>query len=140
MLRALVLLAVACVSLSAAPRQSASTAEQQLIEFRQQLNEAMARRDRAFLDRSWADEFYCIHSNGVGRTKAEDLPALTPNTNPVNPTTFDELKARIYGDVGIVTGRTNQQGATPLRFTDIFVKRDGRWQMVGCQATRVQTQ
>ncbi len=58
--------------------------------------------------------------------------------------TFDDLKVRVYGDVGIVTGvyahkaTLNDKDATGTgRFTDVFVKRTGRWQLVSTQSTRV---
>lgn len=51
---------------------------------------------------------------------------------------FEDLRERIYGDVGIVNGvvvRTTSDGAAPRRtlFTDVFVYREGRWQAVNSQ-------
>ena len=58
-------------------------------------------------------------------------------------TAADDMKVRVYGDVAIVTGRQTLQGTAkgyvsgPRRFTDIFVKRNGRWQCAGGQSTLV---
>ena len=54
---------------------------------------------------------------------------------------FADLKVRIFGDVAVLTGRQTIQGTAkgyvpgPRRITDIFVKRNGRWQYVGGQST-----
>jgi hypothetical protein len=46
------------------------------------------------------------------------------------------LSPQIEGSVVTTSG-----GATPetirLRFTDVFIRRDGRWQVVASQATRL---
>lgn len=57
---------------------------------------------------------------------------------------FEDMKARIYGDVGIVTGVSYWAYAdgsehSRARFTDVFVYRDHRWQAVAGQETPVQT-
>ena len=43
-----------------------------------------------------------------------------------------ELKARVFGDTAVVTARGVQKSGEKreLRFTIVFAKRDGRWQMV----------
>jgi len=49
---------------------------------------------------------------------------------------FEDLRARIYGDVGIVNGifvAGDSKGARKTIFTDVFVYRSGRWQAVNAQ-------
>src|SRR5205823_10757596 len=52
-----------------------------------------------------------------------------------------DLKVRILGDAAVLTGRQTIQGTAkgyvpgPRRITDMFVKRSGRWQWAGGQAT-----
>jgi hypothetical protein len=56
-----------------------------------------------------------------------------------------EMLTRVYGNTGINTGivniiNLNAEGKeTPLklRFTDVFVFEDGRWQMVSWQSTKL---
>ena len=54
---------------------------------------------------------------------------------------LSEMNARVFGETGIVIGRmklhfANQtkSGTTELRFTDVFVKQDGKWQGVSSQS------
>jgi ketosteroid isomerase-like protein len=55
---------------------------------------------------------------------------------------IDDVSVRVFGDAAVVTGRTHGVGefsGTPydvvIRFTDTFVRRDGRWQAVASHAS-----
>jgi len=88
-----------------------------------------------------ADDWSVTHIDGNVITKAQALDLC--RTGPPVTSTVDQLAVRIYGDTAIVTGRTKATatGATPetviLRFTDVFVQRDGRWMVVASHATRL---
>ena len=121
--------------------QTPDSVEKQLTDLRAQLNDALLRKDRAFMERTLADEYYCIHSNGIATTKREEITAWMAMTAYSAVQTTDH-HVRVYGTVAIVNGRTANKTAegrpAPASvFTDLFVKRDGRWQLVGCQATRL---
>lgn len=54
-----------------------------------------------------------------------------------------ELKVRVYGDTAIASGKQTEtsiiggKNATGIyNFTDIFLKRNGRWQIVATQTAR----
>ncbi len=56
-------------------------------------------------------------------------------------------EARVEGDTVILAGRLVQQmerdGQTrtmQMRYTDTYAKRQGRWQVIASQLTRIQTQ
>ena len=56
-----------------------------------------------------------------------------------------DMKVSAYCDTGVVTGVENlkgtykgQYGEMALRFTNVFVRRDGRWQLVLSQSTPLQ--
>ena len=90
-----------------------------------------------------APEWSVIHITGqvIGKTEALDL-CKAPR-QPNDEMRVDGLTVRTYGDAAVVTGRTtvNTGGAKPstlaLRFTDVFVRRDGQWQVVASHATRL---
>jgi hypothetical protein len=55
---------------------------------------------------------------------------------------FDQMQVRVYGDVGIANGivlTTDEQGRELERiiFTDVFVRRNGRWEAVNAQENAV---
>jgi ketosteroid isomerase-like protein len=55
----------------------------------------------------------------------------------------DDMKVQTHGETAVVTGRATLEGQAEglpggaYRFTDTFVKRDGRWHCVATQATTV---
>ena len=60
---------------------------------------------------------------------------------------FDDEKVRAYGNAAVVTGRGTFKGVRKgvpvnliLRFTTVWVKRRGAWQLVSYQATPIQPQ
>jgi ketosteroid isomerase-like protein len=134
---------VALVTVGGA-RPGPASVEQELVALDQAYNDAQVHKDRAALERLWADDYLYTHSNGSVATKAEDL-ADTMTGMSWTAARLDATKVRVYGDVGIVTGRLTMVGASKSyasgarRFTDIFVKRGGRWQLVGGQTTMEQT-
>ena len=49
---------------------------------------------------------------------------------------FEDLHVRVYGEAGIVNGaviKTTQNGKRKTLFTDVFARRDGKWQAVSAQ-------
>jgi ketosteroid isomerase-like protein len=88
-----------------------------------------------------ADDWSVTHIDAQVITKAQALEMCRRGPNVTS--TVDQLAIRAYGDTAIVTGRTKAtvSGAAPqtvtLRFTDVFVRRDGRWMVVASHATRL---
>ena len=49
---------------------------------------------------------------------------------------IEDLHVRVYGEAGIVNGaviQTTQNGKRKTLFTDVFARRDGKWQAVSAQ-------
>lgn len=88
-----------------------------------------------------ADDWSVIHIDAQVITKDQALEMC--RTGPAVTSSVDQLAIRSYGDTAVVTGRTKATvgGATPatviLRFTDVFVRRDGRWIVIASHATRL---
>lgn len=105
--------------------------------------EADFKADKAALDTLLADDLTYGRTSGVRHTKSEVL-GLVGAGGPyaLDYSTPDSLVARVYGETGVVTGLlkvklTAQPAPYTLRFTDTWVRRQGRWQLVAFQATRL---
>jgi hypothetical protein len=68
----------------------------------------------------------------------------SPDIALIDSVNSDELVVRLYGGAAVVTGRSGTRGrprhpATRelYRFTDVWVKRRRRWQVVASRVTRV---
>lgn len=139
--RILVFAALALLAGSGGSAQTPRSVEQELMALDQAFNDAQVKKDRATLERLWADDYSYTHSNGSVMNKAQDIADTMSGGMTWTAAKLDDLHVKLYGEVGIVTGRLTMQGsakryaAGPRRFTDIFVKRNGRWQLVGGQTT-----
>jgi hypothetical protein len=91
-------------------------------------------KDFKTLDRILADDWLSTDFQGKTTTKAQALAAL--KTNPAQqPMELGEIKVRVFGTTAVVTGKD-----TTGRFAwmDVFVKRNGRWQAVASQSTKIE--
>ena len=117
-----------------------------LTEIQHRLAAAWVNGDRDFIDSVLADDWSVTDLTGRVLTKEEVLrEAFSSDERQVASMTIDDIRVRAFGDWAIVTGRTlaagEYQGSmveVKLRFTDVFVMRNGRWQAVSSQATMLQ--
>ena len=120
--------------------------ERHLRDIEEQLAKAWVAGDRAFIEQVLADDWRVTDLTGRVLTKAQVLEeAFAANDRRVVSMRITGIGVRAFGDWAIVTGRTDAAGeylgeavTVTLRFTDVFVKRDGRWQAVASQATLIQ--
>jgi ketosteroid isomerase-like protein len=112
----------------------------------QQLARAWVDRDRAAIDGILAVEWSVTDGAGRILTKQQVMTeTFSSDDRRIDRMVVDDVKVRLYGDVAVATGRTQAEGSyrgtsasVVLRFTDVFVRRDGRWQAVvshGCMVT-----
>ena len=130
----LVLLAPVALAKTNNAADKNATVKQELQKFFADLNEAITKKDRAALERLYADEFRFIRSAGAVNDKAAHIGGIMSNdpisSTPVTIPDFDQLF--VYGDFAL--SRSNARGAT---MTSMFAKKDGRWQAVQVQGTRL---
>jgi hypothetical protein len=77
-------------------------------------------------------------------TKSELLTRVASSASFLDPYKFDEITLRIFGEVAILTGRLSGQmqesdGINDInqRYMRVYAKRNGRWQAVATQVTKV---
>lgn len=126
--------------------QTRNAMEQEVLKASRALEEAsITKKDRGTIERYYADEYVYTHSNGTVLNKAQEIPTIMSPDQAWTAYKMDDLKARIYGNVAIVSGLLTLTGSSkayisgPRRFTEVWVRRNGRWQMVGGQTTLVPT-
>ena len=139
-----VLAAAWTVAGSASQRTPAESDQQVLIGLERGWNEAFYRKDVAFIRNILADEFLATYEDGNRGDKARELSLATEFNQQVESAIQDEFMVRVYRDtaivwftlrvVGIKQGRRSE---LTLRYTDVWVIREGRWQCVSTQSTKV---
>lgn len=134
----LAVLAFAVGALSQPPAQTKTgTAEQELLNLFQDWMNAEVKGDMEFLDRFIADDWVSTDPAGNVWTKTQFLGGLKSGAGAVLSFKLDNMKARIYGDAAVVTGRMTakqtfqgQDISGQYQCTDMLIRKDGRWQCV----------
>jgi hypothetical protein len=107
-------------------------------------NEAFYKRDVAFIETLLADEFTATYDDGRLGDKATELALAAAFDQQVESAVPGEFTVRVYRDTAVVwftlrlVGiKQGQRSEMVLRYTDVWIVRDGRWQCVSSQSTRV---
>jgi len=116
-----------------------------LADIEQRLSTAWVEGDRLFIEQILADDWTVTDLTGRVLTKTDVLQeAFGSKERQVVSMNISDVKVRPFGEWAIVTGKTNAAGEyqgqvveVTLRFTDVFVNRQGKWQVVASQATLI---
>ncbi len=105
---------------------------------------ALVQVDLKFLGQIYADDLQFVGQDGHPSSKEEMLADTKSGKDVVHSATTDELKAVKHGGTVVVTSRwtskvtskgKDQSGQS--RWTDVWVKRSGRWQIVSSHGTDI---
>ena len=117
-----------------------------LLQLERDWEQANAKNDSAALERILAPEFVSTDSDGRLVTRAEMFARRRSGAVKYTAFTQDDYKIHVVGDTAVVTGRSTIKGVRDgkdvserARWTDIFVRRDGRWQAVASHSSRIAT-
>jgi uncharacterized protein DUF4440 len=136
--RLLVCFILGSVSASHAVRAQNVKSDQEVLIFHS--------RDAAFIETVLADEFIATYGDGSRGDKAKELAIARTFDEQVDSSRLDDFIIKIYRDtavvwftqylVGPVKGKPTE---VKYQYVDVWVVRDGRWQAVASQSTRVGT-
>jgi hypothetical protein len=105
----------------------------------------MIAKDRAALEAVLHKDLVYFHSGGNTDTKDSYIASIFSGKSSYVSIAPVEILTRVYGKTGINTGVLNlvnlsadgKETPVKLRFTDVFVFEDGRWQMVSWQSLKL---
>jgi ketosteroid isomerase-like protein len=107
--------------------------------------QALLAADTVALSRMLAPDFMEISRLGTVRTRADNIRDIASGALHLTSVTYDSLTVRVYGDVAVLTGIADNTGTMrgfpfsgKIRYTRVFVRRDGRWQAILMQQTMMQ--
>lgn len=110
----------------------------------QDWNDAVAKQDGAWFDKNFATDFTSISGlDAKISNKKEDIADTVNAKMKMELAETTGMDIRIDGNTAIVTGvfrtkGTDEKGAAfdrKVRYTDVWIKRDGRWQAWSSQGT-----
>jgi len=143
------LVCTAAVSFGQSARRSAvreggsPTAEQQLLRADADRFKAMVDGDVATLERLLAVELSYIRTTGRIEDKHAFLYGIKSGKTKYTSIVPSERQVHVMGTVATVIGVAAMRGEEEpgvdieIRYTSVHVLRDGRWQMVAWQSTRI---
>jgi ketosteroid isomerase-like protein len=115
-----------------------------LIQMETDWDGAFERRDAKLIETFLADEFIATYSDGKRGNKATELKLATENNQQIDERELSDFIVKIYGQTAVVwftqtlTGPVQGKPRTiTYQYVDVWVLRDGRWQCVSSQSTRV---
>jgi uncharacterized protein (TIGR02246 family) len=115
-----------------------------LLQLERDWSEAAVKKDAAVLDRILANDFQANYSTFVGN-KEQFLASLKSDTTKIESSVASDMKTLVFGDQAIVHGLSTEKRSMAGkdtsgqdRFTDVFAKREGRWQCVTGYSIKVQ--
>ena len=111
--------------------------------------DAYEQRDVKAMDEIVADDFVITFPDGSMQTKSQIINSLKMAGKSARPSPkfhTEEVQARAYGETVILRGRVvteyQRDGQTmskeQQRYTDTYVKREGRWQVVASHLSNAQ--
>jgi hypothetical protein len=128
----------------AAQNNSGKSDQEILIQLEQDWDAAFHRNDAEFIDKILAEEFIATFADGARADRAKELANVANFNQQVDSSKLDEFIVKIYRDTAVVWFTQRMVGPVqgkPVevvhRYMDVFVYRDGRWQCVASQSTRV---
>ena len=117
---------------------------QTVIDLVRQRMAAMVAKDYARLEALIGDDLIYTHSSARMDTKASLIGAMQSGATVYTGADPSEVKAQDLGDTVVLTGVARMQvvsNGTPnaftIRFTDVWAKRAGGWQMTTWQSTKL---
>ena len=120
-------------------------AEQELIRIETAWRKARVEGDIPFLESLYAKELRITGADGSVIERDTDISLFASGKIRPEFIEAEDMRVSLYRDVAVVTGRDHlkgsykgSQGEGRVRFTHVYVRRDGRWQLVASQGTWVQ--
>ena len=118
-----------------------SSSDSFFISLENQWLSALQQHDTAYLNQLLSDDFIDISYKGKVRTKEDFLKERVINNNNM-PEQLTGIKVRKYKNATEVTGINNIfinsiNQKILIRFTDVFVKKGGKWFAISAQETLV---
>lgn len=106
--------------------------------------QAMAKRDLVALDTLLDDDLTYVPGKGSIQSRKEFIDAIKKRKTVYDSIAAHDVRVRVYHGLALATGRAEQhvrdaKGASTVtvRFTEIYVRREGRWLLSAWEARRV---
>jgi ketosteroid isomerase-like protein len=126
-------------SMPASAQQANKAEEQALFKLENDWTQGVVKRDAAIMQRLTAPKWVYSDESGVMEREA-GIKAFTTGSDTVREASNEKMRALVYDKSAVVIGVLVMKGRGPkgaftnrYRYTDTWVKFEGRWQCVASQ-------
>jgi ketosteroid isomerase-like protein len=132
---------------SRAKQKPGTEAKQDLLRINKEYDEALVRGDTIALERIFGDEFVYTSTSGEVLNKSQQLGLIKSGAMKIASGSSEDIQVRLYGNIALMMGSFIAKGQfkgeafdSTERYTSVWVKRAGRWQLIAEQGTLVPKQ
>jgi len=134
--------ALCCSGFGQSKERPSGGTEQAVMRIERELLDGVLKGDASANERYLADTYVFTGPDGTVENKAQAIADLKSGDLKLQSASLDNSKVQVYGDAAVVTYSSNDKGtykgkdiSGKTRWTDVFVNRDGRWQLVASHGT-----
>lgn len=127
----------------AQPREVQSDQEI-LVQLERDWHEAFLKRDVAAIANLLADDFIVTYGDGARGDKTKELALTAEFNQQVDSSVQEDFIVKVHRDTAVVWFTQRMVGPVQgkpteiaYRYMDVWVMRDGRWQCIASQSTRL---
>jgi ketosteroid isomerase-like protein len=120
------------------------SAEEELLTAFYEIRDALCAPDPAALEHLIAEDYRGFDLRGDIEQRQTILDSFVPGKAKLTKFELDEIDTQVFGEIGLVTGLGRIAGVYEddrfhhtVRFCDVLVMRDSRWQLLFTQNTEV---
>ena len=143
-----VVLALPTIALAKEKGTGATADEATLKKIEQELTDTIVKSDTSAFEKYLASDYLGIGPDGVTQNKSELLADIKSGTLKLESSNLSDMKVQVAdADMAVVVYRSDDKGTYKgkditgqYRWLDVFVKRDGKWQIAIDQGTQIAKQ
>jgi len=124
------------------PKQDVSAVTKDLLAFRAEMKTAIEAKDTAKLKTMYTETF--THTHGSGKVDVRDarIVSLLAREPVIEDVEMSEVTVRVHGDTAILAAKSpilnvRENKHYDFRWTQVYVRSNGKWQLAASQATRL---
>lgn len=107
-------------------------------------DKAIVAKDRKAVADNMAEDFRIIDGGANVENKQQFVDGILDENLVIDPYTVEDFEVKLLGDTALLYGRTHMTGKhagkpfeANYRYIDIYTRREGEWQIVSVQITRI---
>lgn len=134
--------AQAAANAAATSTQSAADAEKELTQIERDLAAAFVRGDTSVIEQHTDKDAYLVDPMGDVSSRSNLVEQIKSGDLKFESIEPSDIKVRTYGDTAVVSYQSKEKGkyktqdiGGETRWLEVFVRRNGKWQVVASQGT-----